>query len=233
MKKTLYVTYCILLCVVLFIPVKSVQAQEQVLLGWQFFNSGKGTDGVSTGNEAKYNATNTYEGVNVSVLTRGKGLTAYALLKGFSSQPSGEAVDSLASISANSFYEFKFQTKANYKASLTTLNAKLRLAGRWYAPSAEDKRLYCQWKYSIDGGKTFISIGKQLSFNAPTITSGEVQAPIDIASIANLQGIQSKTEVVFRLYAWGFSNGMSGTLGVGRSISESDYSLSLLGTVVK
>lgn len=229
MKKQLQKIRYTLMCIVLMLVSVNVNAQEQLLLGWQFFNSNAG--GKSVGDEEVYNATDMHFGINSSVLSRGDGLKAYALQTGFSSVPTVLTSDYASAYAGQSFFQFNFEPKADFKVSLSTLNAKVRLAGTWSNP-AKSPFSYV-WQYSINNGTDFYDIGAITTITEPTHTDGVAQVPLALSGIPELQDLDKNTNVIFRLYVWGFTNKIgTGTFGLGRSPSATDFALSLSGTVI-
>lgn len=229
MKKNLQTCFCMFLVVLCAVFASTTaQAQEQILLGWQFFNSNAG--GKSVGSEVTYNSSDTHLGVNEAILSRGGGLTAYALQTGFSSVPAVLTSNYAAAYTSNAYFQFNFKPKANFKASLSALNAKMRLAGAYSNPAGQPFNY--QWQYSIDEGENFHNMGSSGTITGTTVDAGVAQNPILLSGITDLQHLDENTNVIFRLYVWGFTNKVNtGTFGLGRSASATEFALSLSGTI--
>lgn len=228
MKKQLLKLRYAILSVLLVLLSVNVNAQEQMLVGWQFLTSGAGTNGVSLGNEPTYNSTSEHVGVNTSVLSRGVGLRPYGLTSAFSAVPEVKTPDAQSAITENAFYEFSFQPKTGYKMSLSQLNFKLRTSGTWSLP-ANATPLNFIWKYSIDNGTTFTDIGTVTQFSAAV---QDIRQPsVLLSNIADLQKLPQTTTVIFRLYVWGFTNNPgNGTFSLGRSTTADPIALAISGT---
>lgn len=168
------------------------------LVAWQFGSP------ASTGDEATYNATTNNTNLNTVILSRGGGITATTLARGFSSNAWDINATKPTAVSTNEYYQFSIQAKANYKVSLTTLNATLRRSST--GPNA-----YI-WKYSTDGS-TFNEIGNEISFTS--IADGVAQTAIDLSVVPALQNVTSSTSITFRLYAWGGTS-LTSTFAIAR-----------------
>ena len=228
MKKQLLKLRYAILSVLLVLLSVNVNAQEQMLVGWQFLTSGAGANGVSLGNEPTYNSTSEHVGVNTSVLSRGVGLRPYGLTSAFSAVPEVKTPDAQSAITENAFYEFSFQPKAGYKMSLSQLNFKLRTSGTWSLPSNATPLNFI-WKYSIDNGTTFTDIGTVTQF--PAAVQDIRQPSVLLSNIADLQKLPQTTTVIFRLYVWGFINNPgNGTFSLGRSTTADPIALAISGT---
>ncbi|WP_299568147.1 phospholipase D-like domain-containing protein [uncultured Pedobacter sp.] len=217
---------CLMLCLVSF----GALAQEQVLLGWQFYNTQ--TQVATVGTEITIASTQTHSGLNSSSISRGAAFKPYAQARSFGSQPYAPILDSIGAVQQGAFYQFNFKPTGTHKYLLSKLNFKIRLTGTWGSTLA-DKNLYCRWQYSLDGGQNFNNVGNKFFFSAATNTEGQLQTPIDLSNESSLQNIDSNTEIIFRLYSWGFSNGVSGAYAIGKTPSgTNDYSMSLTGTAL-
>ncbi|GAB1464437.1 hypothetical protein MASR2M52_25490 [Pedobacter sp.] len=215
-----------MLCLVSF----GALAQEQVLLGWQFYNTQ--TQVATAGTEPTIASTQTHSGLNSSSISRGAAFKPYPQARSFGSQPYAPILDSIGAVQQGAFYQFNFKPTGTHKYLLSKLNFKIRLTGTWGSTLA-DKNLYCRWQYSLDGGQNFNNVGNKFFFSAATNAEGQLQTPIDLSNESSLQNIDSTTEIIFRLYSWGFSNGMSGAYAIGKTPSgTNDYSMSLTGTAL-
>ncbi len=179
------------------------------LVAWQF---GKP---ASVGTETTYNATTNNVNLESSVLKRGSGITGYGLDNGFSSN------NWTSTLSTNRYYEFSIQPKTNYKVSLSTLDAKLRCSS--YGP-----KNYI-WKYSIDGGNTFIEISGGTLYSSND--TGKDQTQINLSGIAELQNVTAPSTIIFRVYAWNAS-ATSGTFAFGLTPSNTTANCLAIGGTV-
>ncbi len=157
-----------------------------VLLAWQF-----GTP-ESIGSEITYTATTINSNLNSSSLTRGSGITATGLARGFSANAWENLATKATAVSTNEYFQYTVKANTGYKVSLSTLDATLRRTST--APNA-----YI-WKYSIDG-TNFYEIGTDVSFTSTA--DGVAQTQIDLSGIPALQNVASGTTITFRIYAWG------------------------------
>lgn len=198
---------------------KTLTDNVNPLLQWQF------TSPAFNGKEESANSTTTNPNLNVSVLTRGTGLTNTA---GFARSFSAEAA--LANVEDNSkanavlnnqYFQFTVQAKAGYSVSLSTINAKL-------SRNAEGPTSY-RWAYSLDGANyTEISSGDVFDLADPD-GNGQVQSTVRLDSYAELQKVPSTTLVTFRIYFWRATLS-SGRISFGR-YSDTTPSLSVGGSV--
>lgn len=226
-KKLLKLHYAWLCVMVLFLFSLSVNAQDQMLLGWQFFNSNDG--GKSKGDEITYNSTTNGDAIQQSTLSRGAGLNTYAYASGalFGAVPKILTPDSVTAINGNAYYEFNVNIKDNYAASLSGLNYKIRMSGTW-SLNTNATPLYFIWKYSTDNGITFTSLGTKVSMGTTVITK---QPTVPLSDVSDLQNLAPNSKVIFRLYVWGFTFKVgNGTFSFGTSTSADDVALSLSGT---
>ena len=196
-------------------------SMEKVMLAWQFATSNNGSN--SAGNELSYAASTTV-GIENTAISRGAGLKEYELVRGFSSVPEVLTPDKQAAIDGNSYLEFKLKPKANYKLDLTKLYARMRRSANGGTKSA------FRWLYSLDG-TNFTALGTTDDEFVNNYTEGIDQPTIDLATVTELQQLQSNQEVTFRLYVWGFTAGVgSGTFAIGRSRNGFDDALFITGT---
>jgi hypothetical protein len=189
-KNILY----ILLSVFIFSGISWAQ-----IAAWQFGNP------ASAGNEATYNATTNDANLNTAVLSRGSGITATALGRGFAANAWDASATKATAVSNNEYYQFTLNAKSGYKVSLSTLDYTVRRSGAT-APNA------MIWKYSIDG-TTFTEIGSDISYTGTT--EGVAQTQISLSGISALQNVTSSTTITFRLYAWGGTSATA-TFSIGR-----------------
>ena len=155
-----------------------------VLAGWQF-----GTP-ASLGSEVTYDATTNNSNLNIATLSRGGGITATALARGFAANAWDANATKATAVSNGEFFQFTMIAKAGYNFSLSTLDATVRRSGAT-APNA-----YI-WKYSTDG-TNFSEIGTDVSYTGTT--EGVSQPQIVLSGIPALQNAKS---ITFRMYAWG------------------------------
>jgi|GEM_PF-2291543 len=182
------------------------------MLAWDF----SGQTGTLTGGASP---SINQAGLENSALTRGTGLAEGSFNNSYFSTVSPSSPTKADAIANNTFYAFTVKPKANYTASLTTLNSKVR------RNTTGPKKI--QWQYSTNG-TTFIDLGAEVDLG--TTSDGEVQAPIDLTGIAALQNVVPSTTVTFRLLGWDATDG--GGFAIGRITSNaSGNSLFLEGTV--
>ncbi len=182
------------------------------MLAWDF----SGQTGTLTG---AANPIINQAGLENSTLIRGGGLVEGGFNNSYFSTVSPASPTKTDAITNGTFYSFTVKPKANYAASLTTLNSKVR------RNTTGPKKI--QWQYSTNG-VTFIDLGTEVDLG--TTSDGEVQAPINLTGIAALQNVSPSTTVTFRLLGWDAADG--GGFAVGRITSNaSGNSLFLEGTV--
>ena len=160
------------------------------IVAWQFGNP------ASAGNETTYNATTLNANLNNSALSRGSGITAIALARGFSAKSWDVSATKTSAVTNNEYFQFTINAKTGYMISLSALDARLRRS------STEAPNAYI-WKYSLDG-TTFTEIGTDVSFTS--IADGETQSQIDLSGISALQNVTYAKTLTFRIYAWGGTN---------------------------
>lgn len=182
------------------------------MLAWDF----SGQTGTLTGGASP---SINQSGIESSILTRGTGLAEGSFNNSYFSTVSPASPTKADAIANSTFYSFTVKAKANYTASLTTLNSKIR------RNTTGPKKI--QWQYSTNG-TTFTDLGTEVDLG--TTSDGEVQAPIDLTGITALQNVLSSTTVTFRLLGWDAADG--GGFAVGRiTNSAAGNSLFLEGSV--
>lgn len=184
------------------------------IVAWQF--------GVpaSTGDEVSYTATTNDANLSTSTLTRGAGISATALARGFSANNFPNGGTKADAITNNRYFQFTVSAVSGYQTSLSTLDCRLRRTTA--GPNA-----YI-WRYSTDGS-TFTDIGSDISFTSTA--DGVNQTQIDLSGIGALQNVASGTTITLRLYAWG-ATATTGTFAIGRyGASITTNSLAIGGTV--
>ncbi len=170
----------------------------ETLLAWQFGSP------ESTGTESTYNATTNNSNLNTSTLSRGNGITATALARGFSAKDWDVAATKSSAITNNEYFQFTINAKSGYKVSLSTIDVTLRRTSA--GPNA-----YI-WKFSLDGS-TFTEIGTDVSFTSTV--DGVAQTQLDLSGISAIQNITDATTITLRIYAWG-STATTGTFAIAR-----------------
>jgi autotransporter-associated beta strand protein len=178
----------------------------------------------AVGNEATQTASKIDAHLNPVILSRGSGINASKLATAFASTgfitTAGATITD--AVTANEYYQFSVNPKTSFKASLTTLNIKLRRSST--APSK------FQWRYSLDNFTTSVNIGTEFT-NTSTTTTGNAQTPIDLSAIADLQNVTNATTITFRLYCWGGTSSTA-SVSIGKSLTApNNFSLALGGTV--
>ena len=153
---------------------------------------------------ATANATTTIANTTMSVVSRGTGVTATSLGNAFAGS-GWDATSAALAISGNDYFEFTIAANANYKVSLSALEANFRRSGT--GPSN------FQWRYSINGGSSFSDFGSPISY---TVSGGDgtAQTSINLSTIIDLQDVANPTTIIFRLYGWG--GALAGTFALGR-----------------
>lgn len=189
------------------------------LLQWQF------TSPVFTGKEESANSTFTNPNLNVSVLTRGAGLTnSLSYVRTFSAATVTANVEDNSKANAvlnNQYFQFNVQARNGFSVSLSTIDAK-------FSRNSEGPTSY-RWSYSLDGVNfTEISSGDVFDFTDPD-GNGQVQSTVRLDSYPELQKVSSDGQVVFRVYFWRATLS-SGRISFGR-YSDLTPSLSVGGTV--
>ncbi len=188
----------------------NITAAPVVLAGWQFGSP------ASTGSETTYNATTNNSNLSTLTLSRGAGITATALGRGFAANNFDANATKANAITNNEYFEFSINALSGYNYSLSTLNATLRRSGAT-APNA-----YI-WMYSSNG-TTFNEIGTDISFTSTA--DGAVQTAISLSGISALQNAKS---ITFRLYAWGGTS-TSATFSIARyAVNNTTNSLAISG----
>jgi hypothetical protein len=193
------------------------------IIAWEF--------SANSGGEASVNSTTTNANLTVSTISRGSALsippsggnrfTGTFDAVGYSTSASTLA----ASITAQDYFQFTISAAANFKVSLSSLDANF-LRSSTNAPSN------FQWQYSLDGFATAgINIGSTINytgnFNAGQ-TNGTAQTQINLSSISALQNVVAGTNITIRLYGWSAGSTAS-TFALGR-LTGND--LAIGGTVV-
>ena len=166
------------------------------------------------GDETAVAATFKDAGIKAAVLTRGSGLlNTNKYTRSFMSKLSlaGTASNNrdAASVSKQ-FYECSVLPVKGTVVSLSALHVKLR-------PGAGGTFFY-RWTYSLNG-KEFKELGSgdqliKLDYKKP---DGVLQPELDLSGISELQQVNGKKGVVFRLHVWGGSNPETATFSIGRS----------------
>jgi hypothetical protein len=178
----------------------------------------------AVGNELTSTSTVTNAALEVSVLSRGPGITAVAAGGSYASTfPIN--VDKAAAILAGAYYQFTIKPKVNVTIGLSALDAILRI--QTSAP-----KTYI-WTYSINGGATFNDIGTPYTWTTGFSDNNGIQQPqIDLSGIDDFQAITSDTPIIFRLYAWGGTSISSNNgFRIGKSLTAAQHALALEGIV--
>jgi hypothetical protein len=189
-----------------------------VLLAWQFGAP------ASLGSESTYAATTVVSGLAASNLSRGSGITATALGRGYAANGWSLTTNTKANaISTNQYMQFTVAPVTGKIVTLTALNARLRRS------SATAPNAYI-WTYSTNG-TSFTDIGSDVSFTSTA--DGADQTQIDLSSITELQNVPAGTTLTFRIYAWGGTSTTS-TFSIGRyATSVTTNSLEVTGYVLQ
>ncbi len=175
------------------------------LISWNFDANG------ILGNETISRSTYTNEALETSTLNRGPGISPQKASVSFASAFPVHT-DLQSAEKSGAYYQFTVKGKTGKKVSLASIGIVLRV-------QADAPKNYV-WKYSIDGGYNFKTIGKQLTISTGFNDNNGIQQPqVELSGISELQNISSDTKVVFRLYAWG---GTSSTENNGFRIGKSN-----------
>lgn len=178
------------------------------------------------GNEVTLNSNVVNANMEVSVLTRGSGITAASAGASYASTfPIN--VDRAAAIVANAYYQFTLKPKGNAKVSLSTLDAILRIQTN--AP-----KTYI-WLYSLDGGISFKDIAEPYTWTTGFSENNGIQQPqIDLSDIDDFKELTASTPIIFRLYAWGGTSITSNNgFRIGKSLTTAQHALTIGGTVIQ
>ncbi|MDQ8006054.1 MAG: exo-alpha-sialidase [Pedobacter sp.] len=178
----------------------------------------------ASGSEAAYTANASHPNLKPSAITRGTGLEPYVIARSMGSLLRNYQSDTRQTLSKaieyGDYYEFSVSPEEGYLASLSSLSFVLR--------RSTYGALKYQWKYSTNG-TDFYNIGSYNDIQIPLI--GLSQPQINLANIAELQGISHSSSVVFRLYVWGTAM-ETGTIAIGRyDVGQNEASLIIGGTV--
>jgi len=202
---------------VLIVGLVYSSAHSQIA-AWQFNNLS------TTVAETSVNVSLTDQYLDVSPLTLGAGFKPI-LIGGnaFGSQPNASTTADLAGINTavanNDYYGFTLSAKTGYKLSLKDLVVKIRFS------SAR----FLLLRYSFDGAN-FTDVAPAAALTGSTGGNGQVQPAIDLSGISALQDVVAGTTIYFRLYHSG-SNNSTGTTAIGRSLTATEYALSVTGNV--
>ena len=197
----------------------STTSWAQVIAAWQF-----GTP-ASTGIE-EFKVATTYDPhIEQPILSRGNGIEAYTLGRGFSSINwllSGTENFNSA-LNEDNYYEFTIKSEPHYQVSISSIKARLRR-------SANGPTKY-QWAYNVNNAG-FVAIGSAKTL-ADAVDAGELVASIDLSTISALQGkFLDKISLVFRLCAWNATED-TGSFAFGRTPEgTTTNSLEITGTVI-
>lgn len=192
----------------------------QTILGWQF--------GIpaSFGNEATSLSTLTNAKLNTGLLTRGNGLIATTLARGYSSAAAGTVIPAtkLLALAQNTFYQVAITVKAGSRLSITSINSRLRR-------SSAGAKSY-RWYYSLDGVTFKETMGTGDVNYEGTETEGQEMPTYYVYGTPELQNIAPGQTVTLRMYCWGFANLNSGNFTIGRTpVNTTTNSLSIEGKV--
>jgi len=175
------------------------------LISWSF-----DTDGV-LGNETISRSTYTHQALETSTLSRGPGISPQKASASFAAA-FPVRTDLQSAEKAGDYYQFSVKAKSGKKISLSSIGIVLRV-------QAEAPKNYV-WKYSIDGGYNFKTVGKPITISTGFNDNNGIQQPqAELTEINELQNIPPDKKVVFRLYAWG---GTSSTANNGFRIGKSN-----------
>ena len=166
-------------------------------------------------------------GIQVSNITRGPGLSPNNLNYGFSSNgwnnPTGEGGANVeatleSAIAQGNYYELSFTVDPGYTLSLLTLDYRHRRSTT--ATSGTRLGSY-EWQYSFDGfatdGTAFF-IGAFAPDEGPG--DGVTHPTIALSEVAAFQELPEGTELTMRLFAFGATPTATNTFAFGRALSN-------------
>jgi hypothetical protein len=208
---------------------------------------------VSVPNEsvASVDPTLVAAGLTATPLTRGPGIGATNLTRGFSANNwTGAGASRANAIEIGQYFQFGFTVAASSTVSLSQLDVSLRR-------SAADAPMNYEWQYSLDGfatpgttiavagspyyatgaftylGRSSGSGGVASDFNYMTqdVTAqgnGNPMPPLDLSGFDGLQNLTEGASVTFRLFGWGAgASALTNTVAIGR-----DFGPKLTGVAV-
>jgi hypothetical protein len=205
--------------------------------------------GLTTTAPATVSATTADPGVTPALLSRGTGIDAAGLTRGFSAQNfnlTGASVND--AIAQNEYFEWGFTVNPGSIASLTTMDFSLRRSAT-NGPSNFEVRSSLD-NFATPGTTlaTFQYLGRSsgtapgvvvpfqwMTTDTPGQGDGNLITPIVLSTQPSLQAIPGGTSVTFRLYVWGNLAGaaVTNTVALGRqSATNGPGGPSIEGTVV-
>lgn len=191
--------------------------QSAPILSWKFSNPD------ATGSQITSTSTFTNSNLNVSVLSRGSGLTATNLSRSFNSVAASPATSFAGAMSSGQYLQFEVEPKSGHMTSIHSIDAKVR--------RNTTGAVYYKWAYSIDG-TTFTEISDyNIPFNS-TATEGVVQSTIHVGGLAPLQNLPYPQKATFRLVFWRATSS-SGGFAIGRYPTVDNTPSLVIGGEVK
>lgn len=195
--------------------------EKPVLLGWNFANS------IIKGTEESLSSTLTDKGLNVSLLTRGKGIipneqglsgTFFSYAKQWPKTLKGAKEN-------NAYYEIKLEPKSGKCISLSAIGFKVR--------RTSDAANRYMWHYSLDG-TYFYPIGRMPMETTTQAPFGSLEPKTYLSGVKALQNVSSNHPIYLRLYSWAENiSSPSGSFSIGRNSNknETEYSLFVEGEI--
>lgn len=155
-------------------------------------------DGLSAYGPSPFSPTISDANVTVVSLTRGTGITTAPTAA--SNAWGGNGMNETSLINAvtnNDFVSFSITANSAYAVSLSEIPAYNIRRSATGATSG-------QWQYRINSG-IWTDIGTPITWGATTSATGNLQAAIDLSSIAALQNVPATSTINFRIVLWGAS----------------------------
>ncbi len=223
----------VILCCLLILSLATNNAFSQIPIAGWYFNA-YGGNLRATGDESSAKARIINDHLQVSDLTRGKGLIGHGFARSFSGKfmDITERTTTERDASKDGAYiEFKLSPKDAHKVELETLKFRLRFS----ANSGNHANPYhFKWYYCV--GPSWNDKKKiDLSGNKNTIAGGDgTEYSVDLSQQAGLVNLGT-FEVTFRLYVWGANGTAAGdrffNLLSNNTEIEPSYALAIYGQV--
>ncbi|WP_299568688.1 T9SS type A sorting domain-containing protein [uncultured Pedobacter sp.] len=172
--------------------------KDQPLVKWNFVASSSSTVAATSPMDAQVKVAD----LSVFKLARGTGLTEAIDQRAFVSKLASVTSSLVGAEQRNEFYEIELKTGDINK--YTTLSS---LMFRYINEAGVGPANYL-WKYSLDGGVTFTSIGADRTFPTNVPDDG-VDLYLDLKSVLGLKNVKGKS-ILLRMYSWGGGTGFFG-----------------------
>lgn len=175
------------------------------------------------GNEIFSYATLVDPGVDMALLSRGRGLMPQKATFSFASTWP-DCDNMIDAVRKCAYYQFSIKVARGYVLAIDSISMVLRVQ--------EDAPHNYVVTYSNDG-ETFTDIGKPVHIKT-TVNDGEQQPVLDLSEISDMKCVESRNVVTFRIYAWGndIKSGSSTAFRIGKSTTER-HALAIYGKSIK